>query len=69
MNKKEITYTYVWSVNKHMVVARSIKQAIDIYCVQFDAMEEDIQSIDRMDSYGDAAALIVDHDKQEEAHP
>lgn len=69
MNKKEITYTYVWSVNKHMVVARSIKQAIDIYCVQFDAMEEDIQSIDRMESWGDSAALIVDHDKQEEAQP
>ena len=68
MNKKEITYTYVWSVNKHMVVARSIKQAIDIYCVQFDALEEEIQSIDRMDSYGDAAALIVDH-QSEEAQP
>ena len=69
MKEKDITYTYVWSINKKMVVARSIKQAIDIYCVQFDAMEEDIQSIDRMDSYGDAAALIVDQDKQEEAQP
>ena len=68
MNKKEITYTYVWSVNKHMVVARSIKQAIDIYCVQFDAMEEDIQSIERMESWGDSAALIVDH-QSEEAQP
>lgn len=69
MKEKDITYTYVWSINKKMVVARSIKQAIDIYCVQFDALEEEIQSIDRMDSYGDAAALIVDHDKQEEAQP
>lgn len=69
MNANDITYTYVWNINKKMVVAQSIKQAIDIYCVNFDAMEEDIQSIDRMDSYGDAAALIVDHDKQEDAQP
>lgn len=69
MKEKDITYTYVWSINKKMVVARSIKQAIDIYCVQFDAQEEDIQSIERMESWGDSAALIVDHNKQEEAQP
>lgn len=65
MEKQGITYTYVWSVNKRMVVARSIKQAIDIYCVQFDAQEEDICTINRMESYGDAAALIRESEAQE----
>lgn len=65
MEKQGITYTYVWSVNKHMVVARSLKQAIDIYCVKYDAMETDIRSIERMDIYGDEMALIRESEAQE----
>ena len=85
MKEKDTSYTYVWSIKKKMVVARSIKQAIDIYCVQFDAQETDISSIDRMDSYGDELALIkveketvitgeyirrcINEEQQEEAQP
>lgn len=69
MTVKDLNYTYVWSINKRMIVARSIKQAIDIYCVNFDTIEDDIHTIDRIDCYGDYTAIIVDPHKAEEAQP
>ena len=52
-----------------MIVARSIKQAIDIYCVNFDTIEDDIHTIDRIECYGDYTAIIVDPQKAQEAQP
>lgn len=71
MEKENITYTYVWSINKHMVVARSLKQAIDIYCVKYDAMETDISCINRVESWDSALALInvAKENEAEEAQP
>ena len=54
---ENVRITHVWRINKKLVVADTIKEAIDVYCEFFGVFESYIESVVRIDAMGDYDAL------------
>ena len=60
MNKEDIKHTKVWRINRDMVVADTIEDAITLYKTYYEYPYNEITSIELVKYYDDTALIAID---------
>lgn len=64
MTKEDIKHTHVWKVNKDMVVADTIEDAIEVYRNYYEFPYNKVTSVEEITYYRDTA--LISHSNKSE---